>query len=151
MGLRIAGWANITNALADNVRHALTGLDWEIQVEPNPVLNPTTPTIDIFPFDPATNSELQAFGDIEGHKTVTVRLRVAGADADARWDVVYSLMDVEDEHSVAVAIEDDQTLNGYATQVVVTGGSGVSVFPRMDGLGAYMGVQWTVQFVEAHS
>lgn len=147
----MAGWAHITDELANNVRDALDGLDWEIQVEPNPVLNPTTPTVDIFPSDPPTNSELQGFGDIEGHKIVTVRLRVAGADSDARWDVVYSMMDVEDEHSVAQAIEDDQTLNGYATQVVVTGGTGVSLFPRLDGLGGYMGVQWTVQIVEAHS
>lgn len=147
----MAGWANITDELANAVRNAIGDIDWEIQVEPNPVLNPTTPTIDVFPSDPPTNSDLQAFGDIEGYKIATVRLRVAGADSDARWDVVYSLMDVEDEHSVVVAIEDDQTLNGYATQVVVTGGTGVSFFPRLDGLGGYMGVQWTVQLVEARS
>ena len=147
----MAGLSLMLDALADNVRDAIDGIDWEIQVEPWLVIVPSPITIDIFPADPPENPEMAGFGDLEGSHFFTVRARTNTPDTDATRDVLIALMDIEDEHSIHVAIVDDQTLNGLATQVVVNGGTGLSAFPSVDGTGAYLGVQWTVEVVDVRT
>lgn len=137
--------------MANAIRDAIDGIDWDIQVEPWMVLNPTPITIDIFPSDPPEDPEIAGFGELEGGRMFTVRARTNTPDSEATRDVLLALMDIEDEHSVHVALTDDQTLNGLANQVLVTGGSGLSAFPSLDGVGAYLGVQWTVEVLDRRS
>jgi len=143
MGARIAALAAILDELANAVRAALAD-DWDFQVEPWMVVNPTPPTIDIFPGEPPTDEDYAAFGDLEGPRTFTVRARVGTADTDAGRDVLLSLMDVQDDHSIVRALEDDQTLNGLATQVDVRGGLSLAAYLTPDGIASLLGVQWTV-------
>lgn len=147
----MAALAALLDALADKVRDAIDGIDWEIQVEPWPVLNATPITVDMWPADPPTDEELAAMGDIEGEKLFTVRARTNTPDSDATRDVVLSLMDVEDEHSVAVALEDDQTLNGLASQVAVIARTGLQPYPTPEGVLGYLGCQWTVLVIDVSS
>jgi hypothetical protein len=147
----VAGLGAILDELANSVRTAIDGIDWDIQVEPWFVINPSPITVDIFPAEPPSNDETMGFGELEGSRLFTVRARTNTPDVGATRDVLLALMDIEDEHSIHVSITDDQTLNGLATQVIVTGGTGLSVFPTPDGLSGYLGVQWTVEVMDVRS
>lgn len=147
----MAALGAILDALADKVRDAIDGIDWDIQVEPWLVVNPSPITIDIFPGDPPTDEETGGMGELEGGKVFTVRARTNTPDTDAARDVLLSLMDIEDEHSVTVALTDDRTLNGLASDVYVSGRSGLSLFPNLAGTGGYLGVQWTVLVLDIAS
>lgn len=140
----MAGLGAILDAMADKVRNAIDGIDWEIQVEPWLVINPSPLTVDMFPADPATDEDYAGFGDLEGARVFTVRARTNTPDADGARDALLALMDIEDEHSIVVALSEDQTLFGLATSVDVRGGSGLLVFPSPDGVGGLLGVQWNV-------
>lgn len=137
--------------MADNIRDAIDGIDWDIQVEPWMVISPSPITVDMFPSDPPEDRDRAGFGDLEGPRIFTVRARTNTPDDGATRDVLLSLMDIEDDHSVHMALTDDQTLNGLASQVIVTGGTGLAAFPTPDGMGAYLGVQWTVEVLDLRS
>lgn len=147
----MAGLGSLLDELANSVRDAIDGIDWEIQVEPWLVIHPTPITIDMFPADPPSDEETAGFGDLEGGRFFTVRARTNTPDDSSTRDILLALMDIEDEHSVHRALVSDQELNGLATQVVVTGGTGLSAFPTPDGAGAYLGVQWTVEVMDVRS
>lgn len=131
--------------LADNIRDAIAGIDFEMQVEPWLVLSPAAISLDMFPASTPTMAESQGYGEVEPiGKWFTVRLRTNTPDQDGTRDVILSLMDVEDEHSVEVAIEGDQTLGGLASQVIVTDRTGLQPYPSLDGIGGFLGCEWTV-------
>lgn len=135
--------------MADKVRNAIDGIDWDIQVEPWYVIAcPTPVTVDMFPGNPRTNEDYGGFGEIEGGKLFTVRARTNTPDSDAARDVMLALMDVEDAHSVAVALEEDQTLNGYSTGVTVVDRTGVQQYLTPEGLFGYLGCEWTVLVID---
>ena len=73
VGFGIAALSDILDALADNVRGAIDGIDWDIQVEPWLVINPTPVTVDIFPGNPPEDPEIKGFGDVVGGKTTDDR------------------------------------------------------------------------------
>lgn len=96
----------------------------EIQVVRGLNLNPTGVSIDIYPGDPFRESETAAFGD-RGEIIFTVRARTDLPDVDGSQEALLALMDDEHAMSVAMALQDDQSLNGLASSVKVDGPSGV--------------------------
>lgn len=146
----MAKLATILDQMADAIADALSGVDVDVQVEPRMVWNPTPPCVDIWPADPSTDEELAGFDD-DGAKLISVRARVGTADHEAGQDLLLALMDPEDDLSIRVALEDDQTLNGYASSVFVRDQSGYQMFPTADNTGAYLGCQWTVLVIDIPS
>lgn len=144
------------DGLADVIRDA-TPID-DLQVEPRLNVNPTSPSIDVYPGDPLDDPDSQAFGQIGGALIFTVRARVSTADSYAGQDLLLSLMDAESAMSISAALQDDQTLNGLATSVKVEGPSGYEQFvdPGSTSKGhlggtALLGCTWRVTVLRAFS
>ena len=94
------------------------GIDAEI--EARLVMSPSEAVVlDVYPSAPSRDSEAVAFGDLSGFYVVTVRARVTVTDDANAQDILVDMIDDEHDLSVAAAVESDQTLNGYATQVAV--------------------------------
>lgn len=130
--------------MADKIRDALDAVaDFDVQVEPSFVLDPTPPCVDIFPADPSRETEQAGFGDVAGGYRFTVRARVGFADRDAGQTLLLQFMDDEHPLCLAHALADDQTLNGLAANVEVTDPTGWRQYPSPDGAGSYVGCEWT--------
>ena len=115
---------NILDELAQVLREEVggplstDGIDAEI--EAGLVMSPSEAVVlDVYPSAPSRDSEAAAFGDLSGFYVVTVRARVTVTDDANAQDILVDMIDDEHDLSVAAAVESDQTLNGYATQVVV--------------------------------
>lgn len=147
----MSGLVDVVDALADQIKEALAGFEYGVQVQGRYVINPSPPTIDIYPGDPERGNESEAFGDIGGEYRLTVRARIGTADYDAGYDFLLALMDDDDDLSLAQAIFDDPTLNGYATTVDVREQSGLRAYEHPSGEGALLGFQLTVIVIAAHS
>lgn len=141
---------SLMGAAADQIRTALSGNGVDVQVEPRRVWQPSPPTIDIYPADQATDPDYIAFGDPEGARLFVVRARVLASDGDSNQDLLYDLMDPEHELSVAVALLDDTTLNGWATSIDVSDPSGERLYETPDGK-FYPGVEWTLTVLSVPS
>lgn len=128
------------------VELATDGIDAEI--EPRMVMSPSAPIVlDVFQgIGSARDSEAAAFGDISGFYVLTVRARATANDGDEWQDILLDMTDDNHALSIAYAVENtDQTLGGYATQVVVDpdGFSGLLEFGS--GTAApYVGCTWRV-------
>lgn len=134
--------------LADQIRAIVVAVtDVDVQVEPRMVMNPTTPSIDIYPSPEAREAGTAGFSDLAGAYLLTVRARVDPSDHDSAQDLLLAFMDDEDDLCIAAAIEDDPTLNGLASSVDVVSSTGFGVFAD----GAYLGCQWTVRIINATS
>jgi hypothetical protein len=133
--------AIIVDALGENVD----------QVVPRLNLNPSGLSIDIYPGDPSRDTAAAGLGEVSGAWIFTVRARVDLGDPDASQDALLRLMDDEeaDELSVALALMDDQTLNGFATSVNVEGPSGYIAY--VDSPGNMVGIEWRVTVLRATS
>ena len=115
---------NILDELAQVLREEVggplstDGIDAEI--EARLVMSPSEAVVlDVYPSAPSRDSEAAAFGDLSGFYVVTVRARVTVTDDANAQDILVDMIDDEHDLSVAAAVESDQTLNGYATQVAV--------------------------------
>lgn len=143
--------AQILDGMADSIRSVVDDVtDVDTQVEPRMVLNPTPPTIDMWPGDPSTDQQIEAFGENIGAEIVNVRVRVSTADEVAGQDLLLALMDDEDPLSVVAAINDDPTLGGMITSLDILSRSGYTLFPVLDGE-ALLGCLFTVEVVKARS
>lgn len=151
----MARLVDLLDEMADAVRAVMDASDLAVQVEPRMIINPTPPTIDMWPANLPRDEELASFGetaaDMAGAKVFTVRARIGTADADAGQDFLLAVMDEEDELSIAAALHDDQTLNGYAAQVIVDGGRGYTLFPNPEGTAAWLGTEWLVTVLDVVS
>lgn len=122
----------------------------DIQVAARLNLNPSAPTsVDIYPGDPFREETAAGFTDLSGMVIFTVRARVDVADTDSAQDALLRLMDDDDDICLAAALEDDQTLNGWASSVKVEGPSGY--IPYGDNPGVLLGCQWKVSVLRAFS
>lgn len=140
-----AGLMEIMDELAEHLRDWVSLVtDVDVQVEPRLILNPTPPSIDIYPGDLARDLPTAAFDDISGGYLLTVRARVSTADSTAGQDLLLSFMDDQSTLSLGAAILDDPTLNGYASSVDITSQTGYVIYPDSGGEGALLGCQWTV-------
>jgi hypothetical protein len=145
----VATLAELMDALATQIRDTLDDVtDVAVQVEPRWVVNPTPPTIDMYPADPSSDPDLRAFGELVGGELVTVRARVDLADSVAGQDLLLAFMDEDDPLSVGAAIVEDSTLGGVAGSLDVRERSGYIRF--LEG-GDYMGCTWQVVVVKARS
>lgn len=140
-----AGLMEIMDEMAEQIRDWVSLVtDVDIQVEPRLILNPTPPTIDIYPGDLARDSETAAFEDLDGGYLLTMRARVSTADNTAGQDLLLSFMDDQSTLSLPAALLDDPTLNGYASSLDVRNQTGYVIYPDSGGEGALLGCQWTV-------
>jgi hypothetical protein len=141
--------------MADQVRTALENGDWDFQVEPWAITNPTPPSIDIYEGDPATDEESAGFGataaDMQEGFVFIVRARVSTNDHEGNQDVLHALSDPEDDHCLVQAIYDDATLNGLATDTHLLSKSGLSLVPTIEGSSVHYGMLWRFLVIPARS
>lgn len=138
--------------LADSIRSVMGGVtDVDVQVEPRYVLNPTPPTVDIYPGDPERDDLSRAFDDPSGGYLFTVRARVNTADPDAGQNLLLAFMDDADDLCLPLAILDDPTLNGYASSIDVRDFTGFRLYEHPSGEGGYLGFQFTTIVLPAES
>lgn len=147
----MAGVRALLDQLATTVRAVVVLSDFDVQVEPRMVLNPSPPTVDMYPGDPFRDPQTAGFDDLDGAYVLTVRARVHTADDDAGQDLLLAFMDDENALSIQVALEDDQTLNGLATQVVAADNTGYRIYQDVSGAGAWLGCEWRVLLIRAES
>ena len=105
-------------------------------------INPTPPSIDVYPSDPFQEPFLQ-HGNTD--MRFYVRARVSTADHEAGQAVLLSLMDSTGSSSLGQAILSNRTLGGLVGGVAI---ETVGGFGRMIDVGAeesYMGALWTVR------
>lgn len=147
-----AGLIEIMDEMANQIRAAVVAVtDVDVQVEGRMVLNPTPPTIDIFPGDSSRDGNSAAFDDVNGGYLFTVRARVNTADSEAGQDLLLAFMDDTDDLCLALALLDDKTLNGLASSLDVRDPSGYRLFEVPSGEGAYLGFQFTALVLAGES
>ena len=96
----------IMDEMADTIRDAVEAVtDLDVQVEPRMVLNPTPPTVDIYPADISRDPETASFEALDGAYLLTVRARVTTADHETGQTLLLSFMDDTDELSLMAALE----------------------------------------------
>jgi len=148
----MAGLQDIITAAADQIRDTLvTANQLDVQVEPRWILAPTPLAIDVIPGTVGRDPETAAFGDIAGGYFLTVRARINTPAFDESYDILLALMDDNNDLSLAAAVADDETLNGYATSIDLRDFSGLQAYERVDGSGADLGFQFTVLALPAQS
>jgi hypothetical protein len=146
----------ILEAAADQIRETMVAeADWDIQVEPTMILNPTPPAIDMYPADPATSPDSGSMGDTyaqmdEGY-WVNVRARVAPNDNIANQEVLLELLDADSDMSLVQALYDDPTLGGVAADVNLENTTGFVLVPKVDGSAVHIGVIWRFLVIPARS
>lgn len=145
----MATLAEVMTALADQIRSVIDDVtDVDVQVEDRWVVNPSGICVDMYPTDPSNDPELRAFGEQLGAELITVRARIDMSDSTASQDVLLAFMDDEDPLSIVAAIDEDDTLNGYAQTLDVRQRSGYVRF--LEG-GDHMGCLWNLVVVKARS
>ena len=146
----------ILEAAADQIRDTMTAsADWDIQVEPTMVLNPTPPCIYMYPADPSNDGGTGSFGSTyeqmaEGH-WVSIRARVNPNDNVANQEVLLDLMDPVSDISLVQALYDDPTLSGVVADVNLNSTSGFVLVPKVDGSAVHVGVIWRFLIVPESS
>jgi hypothetical protein len=138
-------------AIAETLESAYSAVNIKIQVEPRLIVNPTPPTIDIYPGDPPRETATAGFGDIAGGVVFTIRARVRTADHVAGQDLLIAFMDDEDDLCVARPLMDEPTLGGLAHGVFVEPPTGYGLYPDPGGEGALLGCQWRVTVLNVTS
>lgn len=142
----MAGVAEILDAMAEQIRDVLTDVDWDFQVEPRMVLNPSAICIDMYPGDPASDVELAGFGDTAAAMAAgaifNVRARVNPNDHEAGQEILLELGDPTDELSLVQALYDDPTLSGIVSDLNLLSESGFTVFTDIDPSKVYLGRLW---------
>lgn len=113
--------------------------------------NPTPPCIDIYPGDPFDSQDEAGFQQADGSYVFTVRGRVNTADHEAGQDTLLGWMDFLSSSSVDALLEDDQSLNGYASSVVVQACSGFRHYIDANGQQAHLGCEWRVKVLPVTS
>lgn len=140
---------DVTSALAqvlrDEIASELDDDEIQITIEPRMVMSPSTGLcLDIYPAAPPRDSEAAGFGDLSGMYVLTVRARANTIDADEVQDILLDMIDDEHALSVAAAVESDQDLDGYATQVVVDADGFSGLLEFASGSVPYVGCTWRV-------
>lgn len=112
----------------------------ELQIVPRMWPSPTTPTLDVYPADPAL--EDAAFGDSE-LTLWTVRARVAIVDDPSNQDILLKLMEPFGPTSVRAALLADEKLGGLSEGMGVDPPSGFTPLTALDG--NYVSCTWRVR------
>lgn len=148
----MAGLQDIIEATADQIRGVLvTANQLDVQVEPRWIIAPTPLAVDVIPGTIGRDPETATFGDIAGGYFLTVRARINTPDFDSSYDILLALMDDDNDLSLAGAVADDPTLNGYASSIDLREFTGLQAYERINGEGADLGFQFTVLVIPAES
>ncbi len=137
--------------MADQIRNAVGGADWDFQVSPRMLLKPTTPSIDVLVGPRARGNDAAGFGDLFGEHLFIVRARVAPNDHEANQDLMLDLLDDESDICIAAALLDDPTLNGSATSMDIQEITGFIPDPAVDGTVWHISCHWSVLVIPARS
>lgn len=143
----MSGLVDILDEMAATIRSALSDVP-KLQVTPRMNINPTPPTIDIYPGDPFRDPASAGFGDVNGMLIFTVRARINTADHRNGQTRLFRMMDDEHPWSVANALHGDD-LNGKVSSTKVDGPSGLVQYVEPNGEGAYLGCEWRVTVINA--
>lgn len=149
-----AGLIEILDEMAAQTASVIDAfVEFEVQTIGRMVINPTPPTIDMYPGDIARGLDSAAFGDTLGEYLITVRARVSMADQDAGQNFLLQLMDDADELNLIQALLIDPTLNGLAASLDARDPSGFREYllPGVDPRGALIGFQFTAHVIAAES
>jgi len=110
----------LAQVLRDEIGDTLADDGIDAEIEPRLVMSPSEAIVlDVYPGAPSRDSEAAAFGDMSGFHVLTVRARAAVTESEEAQDILMDMIDDTHALSVAAAVESDQALDGYATQVVV--------------------------------
>jgi hypothetical protein len=143
--------AEIADEIAATLEDAIQIEGDEIDVYPRLNLSPQGFCIDVYPAAEFRAVDGAGFTDETGIVNWVVRARING-DRDAEQDLLLRLMDEEDDLGVAAVLMDDQTLNGLASSVRVTGPSGYTQYLDAGAEGtSRFGVEWLVTVLRAYS
>ena len=139
---------DVYQALANTIRSELDFGTMDVIVEPRMILEPAEPCIDMYLGPGGSRDAASAgFGDVSGFEVVEVRFRAAPNDFTEAMDLLLDLNDDQHDLCMALAIESDQTLDGWATGVWVDADSFSGAVP-IDGL---VGCTWRVLIARADS
>jgi hypothetical protein len=138
----------IMQALSDQIQASLCGtatppLIEDLQTTGFMNIDPTPPSIDVYPGDPSQDA--LTFGTQNNEFSFVVRARVTTADHEAGQKLLLSMMDPGSTTSVARAIKSDKTLGSKVSALSVAGPSGFGIFNDRNGEGSYLGCTWTVR------
>lgn len=151
MGTGLVANVDILDQIADAFRDEFNDQDdYDIQVEPRMVLNPTPPCVDMWPGDESRDGQSAAFGD-EGGEFYTIRARVQTADSYAGQELLLALMDDEGDLSVRGILFSDPSLGGLVDDLDVVAQTGYVVDVAPSGEGAWLACRWTVLVLPARS
>lgn len=149
----MSGLIDCIDQIAEQIRDGIGTEVFGIQVETGYVFNPTPPCIDIFPGDPARDSQSAAFhdedGPYDGAYVFTVRTRIGTADETEAQRLLLQFMDDESDLCIAAAIYADPTLNGHAGGIDIRDVTGFRAYPSKEG--DLLGFQFSVIAVAAQS
>jgi hypothetical protein len=147
MGHCVTALPSIMEAMANQITAALSGtadpLIEQLQVTPLLNINPTPPSIDIYPADPF--QEGLAFGTVNNELRFSVRARVTTADHEAGQTLLLNMMDPAAATSLASAIASDRKLGNTVQSLSVEGPSGFGIYQDAGGEGSLLGAVWTVR------
>ena len=124
----------------------LTATVPDLQLYPYLNINPTPPSIDVYPGDPFQAG--LGFGP-DRSLFFTVRARVSTADSEAGQGLLLELL--EPDAGVEAALIDDQTLGGVVASLAVTpdGVSGIRQYVTDTPTGgSLLGCEWRVQVLQ---
>ena len=136
--------------MVSNIQAMVDASEYEIAVWPGMLFNPSTTAIDIYPNDPFRDADTASFSDSGGYRWI-VRARTGLNDLDAGQQILLDLMDDDSDNCLKLALEDDETLGGYATQVSVDEPSGFAPFRAPGEDGTMVGFTLEVLVMAAHS
>jgi len=152
-----ASLSAIVAALADFLREGYAELEadeengWAVQVEPQYLVNPQPPSIDIYQGrTPSRDLSTAGYGDEFGAYILTVRFRMLTADYDAGQELMYLLSDDASDYSLAAGVEAAYPLDGLAASIDVQDFSGITVYPEGD-VDKWIGFSLAVRIIPAES
>lgn len=145
-------------AVADQLRTTIDGVasGWDFQVEPGMLLNPTPPSIDVYPADPGVElTETGAFGataeEMADGEWINVRARISPNDPDAGQEILVALMSADSPIAVVQALYDDPTIGGVASDISLVDRTGFVLVPTLAGAAFNVGVIWRFLAIPAWS
>jgi hypothetical protein len=136
--------------MADAIISLATGDErlMELQAVPFMLINPTPPSVDIFPADPF--QDVSSFGPGSRRTLWTARARVSTADDVSGQEVLLLLMEVNTDTSLRHVLENDSGVAALVDGISVGGPTGYRLYrepsPSQDlqHQGALLGCEWQI-------
>lgn len=139
----------IMDAMATQMENVLCGtanpLIEQLQVVSTMMVNPSPPSIDVYPAEDFAPQIGYGIGNRE--LRFVVRARVHTADPEAGQELLLSMMDPREDTSVEGALLASPTLGGVVEDLAIVEQSGFGLFPYPQDPegGSLIGATWTVQ------